>query len=148
MFQSFMLLSTTKCSWTVFRDRLHYLHSCNIVLDSFRTDLPSADSPVLRPPTRSCKTQCCIMPGRNARFAGKDLQCMSADAGQSGSAWQAHRLQRGQFRFAGKEQVNETLTALRWGKRFFDTSRLASFSYLMNPRASFVTDSIICIPVT
>ena len=25
-----------------FRDRLHYLHSCNIVLDSFRTDLPSA----------------------------------------------------------------------------------------------------------
>ncbi|RLL85889.1 hypothetical protein Y697_13730 [Mesotoga sp. BH458_6_3_2_1] len=28
-----------------------------------------------------------IIPGRNARFAGKDLQCMSADAGQSGSAW-------------------------------------------------------------
>jgi len=38
-----------------FRDRLHYLHSCNIVLDSFRTDLPSA---VTGSPTRSCKTQC------------------------------------------------------------------------------------------
>ena len=38
----------------VFRDRLHYLHSCNIVLDSFRAGLPST---VLRPPTRSCKAQ-------------------------------------------------------------------------------------------
>jgi len=28
-----------------------------------------------------------IMPGRKARFAGKDPHCQSANAGQSGSAW-------------------------------------------------------------
>ena len=35
---------------TVFRDRLHYLHSGNIVLDSFRTDLPFSDMTVICPP--------------------------------------------------------------------------------------------------
>ena len=39
----------------VIRDRLHYLHFSNVVLHSTRT---GPTSTVLRPPTRSCKTQC------------------------------------------------------------------------------------------
>jgi len=37
-------------------------------------------------------------------------------------------------RFAGKEPLGQqTLKAVRWGKRFFDTSRLASFFLLNEP---------------
>ena len=43
--------------YRVFRDRLHYLPSCNIVLDSLE-QICCQQSPVLRLPTRSCKTQC------------------------------------------------------------------------------------------
>ena len=43
-----------------------------------------------------------IMPGRKARFAGKDLQCQSADAGQSPSV--ASRTSCGQFRLRRAEE--------------------------------------------
>jgi len=45
-----------------------------------------------------------IMPGRKARFAGRDPHCQSADAGQSGLAWPVFAPQRPVPTSSGKQR--------------------------------------------